>query len=78
MIVKDEAAIIEQCLAAAVPWHDLRTRGPRRAKDWARDAVLRLGLGLEVSWAVSADRSDAKYLEDQTVAVLRSYDIWNR
>jgi hypothetical protein len=56
--------------------HALRTRGPKRAKDWARDAVLRLGL--EVSWAVSADRTDAKYLEDQTVALLRQHDIWNR
>jgi hypothetical protein len=56
--------------------HHLRAHGPKRAKDWARDAVLRLGL--EVSWAVSADRTDAKYLEDQTVAMLRQHDIWNR
>ena len=56
--------------------HDLREHGPKRAKDWARDAVGRLGL--EVSWTVSADRADAQYLENQAIALLRSHDIWNR
>jgi hypothetical protein len=55
---------------------DLRQRGPKRAKDWARDAVLRLGL--EVSWTVCADRGDAAFLEDQVVSRLRSHGLWNR
>jgi hypothetical protein len=52
----------------------LRTSGPKRAKEWARDAVLRLGL--EVSWAVCADKDDARYLESRVVALLRP--LWNR
>ncbi len=55
---------------------DLRRHGPKRAKDWARDAVARLGL--EVSWAVCADRSDALYLEGQVVGVLKTMGLWNR
>ncbi len=55
---------------------DLRTRGARRAKEWARDAVARLAP--EVSWAVRPDRADAKYLEDQVLLVLRPCGIWNR
>lgn len=54
----------------------LRATGPRRAKEWAQQAVLRLGL--EVSWAVSADKSDADFLEKQVVALLRPHGIWNR
>ena len=54
----------------------LRESGPSRAKDWARDAVLRLDL--EVSWAVTADRGDARYLEDQVVSRLRPHGLWNR
>jgi hypothetical protein len=54
----------------------LRAGGPSRAKEWARDAVLRLGL--EVSWAVVADRGDAQYLEDQVVSLLRVHGLWNR
>jgi hypothetical protein len=52
----------------------LRTRGPERARDWVRDAVLRLGL--EVSWSVCVDRSDALYLERQVVARLRTTELW--
>jgi hypothetical protein len=55
---------------------ELRENGPKRAKQWARDAVLRLDL--EVSWAVCADRDDARYLETQVVDLLRPYDLWNR
>jgi hypothetical protein len=65
-----DPAWVEQQLA------DLREHGPKRAKDWARDAVLRLGL--EVSWAVCADRGDARYLEEQVVAALRAHGLWNR
>ncbi len=54
---------------------DLRRRGPQRAKDWARDAVLRLGL--EVSWTVCADRGDALFLEDQVASRLRTHGLWN-
>ena len=55
---------------------DLRARGPRRASEWARDAIVRLGL--EVSWAVSADRADAVYLEKQVVTVLGGHGLWDR
>ena len=55
---------------------DLHERGPRRAKDWARDAVSRLGL--EVSWSVTPDRGDALYLEEQVIARLRLHGLWNR
>lgn len=55
---------------------DLRANGPRRAKEWAQSAVVRLGL--EVSWAVSPDRGDARYLEDQVVSRLRPHGLWNR
>ncbi|GAA1563910.1 hypothetical protein GCM10009789_16340 [Kribbella sancticallisti] len=55
---------------------DLRHNGPKRTKDWARDAVLRLGL--EVSWSVTPDRGDALYLETQVVTLLRTHGLWNR
>jgi hypothetical protein len=55
---------------------DLRRNGPKRAKDWARDAVVRLGL--EVSWSVTADRADALYLESKVLARLRTGGLWNR
>jgi len=54
----------------------LRTSGPKRAKEWARDAVLRLNL--EASWAVCADKADALYLESRVVAQLRPHDLWNK
>lgn len=44
---------------------DLRERGPSRTREWARDAVARLRL--EVSWAVCAERADARYLERQVL-----------
>jgi hypothetical protein len=55
---------------------DLRDHGPKRAKEWARNAVVRLAL--EVSWAVTPDRGDALYLEDQVVNRLRTHGLWNR
>lgn len=54
----------------------LRRHGPGRLTHWARDAVRRLGL--EVSWSVCADRSDAVYLERQVLAVLRPHVLWTR
>jgi len=54
----------------------LRATGPKRAKEWARDAVLRLNL--EASWAVCADKADALYLESRVVAQLRPHDLWNK
>ena len=54
----------------------LREHGAKRAKDWARDAVARLGL--EVSWSVTPDRGDALYLEEQVLARLRTQGLWNR
>lgn len=55
----------------------LRSDGPRRAKEWARDAVLRLAP--EVCWAVCADRDDACHLEeDQVMLRLRPLGVGNR
>ena len=54
----------------------LRTHGPRRAKDWARDAIARLEP--EVSWAVCTDGQDARHLEGQVVLHLRPHGLWNR
>lgn len=54
----------------------LRSRGPSRAKEWARDAVVRLAP--EVSWAVCADREDARYLESEVALLLRPLGVWNR
>lgn len=54
----------------------LRTSGPKRAKEWARDAVRRLGL--EVCWAVCADKDHARFLESRVVALLRPHDLWNK
>jgi hypothetical protein len=55
---------------------DLRQNGPKRAQDWARDAVVRLGL--EVSWSVTPDRDDARYLETQILTRLQTRGLWNR
>jgi hypothetical protein len=65
-----DPAWVEQQLA------ELRQNGPRRAKDWARDAVVRLGL--EVSWSVTVDRDDARYLEAEVVSKLQTHGLWNR
>lgn len=54
----------------------LRQRGPSRAKAWARDAVVRLAP--EASWAVCADREDARFLETQVELRLRPFGLWNR
>jgi hypothetical protein len=53
----------------------LREHGPRPAREWVREAVLRLGL--EVSWAVCVDRSDAVYLERQVRALVRTTGLWD-
>lgn len=65
-----DADWVEQQLA------QLRAHGPKRTKDWARDAVFRLGL--EVCWAVCADKADAAYLERQVENVLGVHGLWNR
>lgn len=54
----------------------LRTAGPQRAKQWAAAAISRLAP--EISWATTADRTTARLLEDEVVALLRQHDIWNR
>lgn len=56
--------------------HTLRTHGPRRAKDWARDAVARLAP--DISWAVASDAADATFLEDRVVPLLRPHGVGNR
>lgn len=55
---------------------DLHARGPSRTRDWARDAVAHLGL--EVSWAVCAERADAHYLERQVIDRLGADALWAR
>ena len=54
----------------------LRTAGPQRAKQWAAAAISRLAP--EISLATTADRTTARLLEDEVVALLREHDIWNR
>ena len=54
----------------------LQTSGPRRAKQWAADAITRLAP--EISWATTADRQTARQLEHEVVVLLRAHDIWNR
>lgn len=73
-------AALDRALAdpdwVAAQLRGLREHGPKRAKDWARDAVSRLSL--EVSWAVCPDRADAAYLEGQVVGLLHRHWVWNR
>jgi len=54
----------------------LEARGPRRAKVWAADAISWLSPTL--SWAVCAERADAKNLEDMVLGLLRPHDLWTR
>lgn len=50
--------------------------GPERARRWAASAVRRLDL--DVSWAVCADRDEARWLESRVVALLRPHGLWMR
>ena len=50
--------------------------GHQRARDWARDAIARLAL--EVAWATCVEAADARHRENQVVALLRPYGLWNR
>lgn len=54
----------------------LREDGPRRAKEWAADAIERVAP--ELSWAVVAERTDARSLEDEVVLLIRPHGLWNR
>jgi hypothetical protein len=54
----------------------LLEEGPRRAKDWAADAISRIAP--EVSWATVADRLAARALEAKVVVLLRPHGLWNR
>lgn len=54
----------------------LRSDGPRRAREWAVDAVVRLAP--EVSWAVRPERADALHLEQRVLLVLAPWDLWVR
>lgn len=49
-------------------------RGPRRARRWAADAIVRLGV--EVSWAERPERADAQHLLEQVRAALRPHGLW--
>lgn len=50
--------------------------GPERARRWAASAVRRLEL--DVSWAVCADRDEARWLESRVVELLRPHGLWMR
>lgn len=50
--------------------------GPERARRWAASAVRRLDL--DVSWAVCADRDEARWLESRVVELLRPHGLWMR
>ena len=54
----------------------LRASGPRRAKQWAADAIARVAPN--ICWATCADRLGARSLEDHVVQLLRPHGIWNR
>lgn len=53
----------------------LRQDGPRRAKDWARDAIA--WVAPEVCWATTPDATSARALELRVEAVL-GQSLWNR
>ncbi len=54
----------------------LRAGRPGRAKDWAREAVVRLAP--DISWATCPERADARHLEAQVEALLGPCGLWNR
>lgn len=54
----------------------LRAGGAARAKDWARDAIVRLAP--EVRWSPCHERADARHLEVRVEARLRPFGLWNR
>jgi hypothetical protein len=54
----------------------LRTTGPQRATEWARDAILRLAP--EVSWATCSNGPDARHLETRVVLLRGHFGLWNR
>ena len=53
-----------------------RVPPPRRARQWAADAVEHVGP--EVSWAACHERPDAAYLESQVLGLLRPHGLWSR
>ena len=55
---------------------DVRAGRVARARDWARDAVVRLAP--EVSWSACHERSDARHLEQRVEALLRPFGLWTR
>jgi len=54
----------------------LRAEGPRRARQWAADALAHLAP--EVSWAACHERPDALHLESQVDLLLRPHGASNR
>ncbi|KRF36100.1 hypothetical protein [Nocardioides sp. Soil805] len=54
----------------------LRAGRAGRARDWAREAFVRLAP--EVSWAACPERADARHLEGQVEALLRPFGLWAR
>ena len=53
---------------------DLTAVAPRRVRDWAREAVLRLAP--EVTWATFEEAADARHLEARAEGLLRPYALW--
>ena len=54
----------------------LRTGQAGRARDWARDALVRLAP--DVSWSHCHERADARHLELQVEALLKPFGLWTR
>jgi len=55
---------------------EVEAGSPMRAKEWGRSAFARAGLQLR--WAVTADRATAVALERRIQAVLARSGLWNR
>lgn len=70
-----DRALADTAWVAAKLQH-LQSVGPQRAKDWARDAILRLAP--QVCWATCAEQADARHLELQVEGLLRPHGLWNR
>lgn len=54
----------------------VRAGGAERARDWARDAFVRLAP--EVTWAACQERADARHLEVRVEGLLLPFGLWRR
>ncbi|WP_188110447.1 hypothetical protein [Aeromicrobium ginsengisoli] len=65
----DEAFISEQL-------RHLCSDGPKRAKEWAREAIT--WLNPQIRWTATADKASALALEAEVEALLGPHGLWNR